>query len=143
MRYADSETPVEAPIFNEVLAVDSEEANILAYYISNYYSGKPAVIRRQRGKGRVIHFGTFFTPQNVIALLDFLRIEDPLTEWADIPAEIQVTMRSSNRERFCFFLNFSHTAQTVIFKESVLDLLGRQELQGHTEIPPYGVLFCA
>ena len=143
MRYADSETPVEAPIFNEVLAVDSEEANILAYYVSNYYSGKPAVILRQRGKGRVIHFGTFFTPQNVTALLDVLTIQDPLAEWADIPAEIQVTMRSSNSERFCFLLNFSDTAQTVIFKGSVLDLLGRQMLQGHTEIPPYGVLFCA
>jgi beta-galactosidase len=142
MRFANSETPVEAPIFNEVLAVNGQETDALAYYATDFYAGKPAVILHRKGQGRVIHFGSFFTLQNVTALLDVLAIHDPLAEWADIPAEIQVTIRSSSGgERFCFLLNFSDTAQTIIFKESVFDLLGTQKLQGQTKIPPYGVLF--
>jgi beta-galactosidase len=142
MRFVNSETPVEAPVFNEVLVPEAQEAQILASYASNYYMGKPAVTLCRKGEGQVIHFGSFFTAQNVTRLLDVLGIQDPLAEWADIPAEIQVTMRSgSDGERFCFLLNFSDAAQTVILKESVFDLLGTQKLQGQTEIPPYGVLF--
>jgi beta-galactosidase len=141
MRFENSETIVESPIFNEVLAVDSAEANVLAYYTSTYYAGRPAVTLHRKGQGRVVHFGSFFTSENVNALLDVLAIQDPLAEWADIPAEIQATTRSSGNERFCFLLNFSHTAQTVIFKKSAFDLLGDEKLRGHKEIPPYGVLF--
>jgi beta-galactosidase len=141
MRFANSPTSVDAPVFNEVLAVDSKEAHILASYASNYYVGKPAVTLHRKGQGQVIHFGSFFTARNVTALLDELGIHDPMAEWADIPAEIQVTMRSNRGERFYFLLNFGQAAQTVILKEFVFDLLGGQKLQGHSEIPPYGVLF--
>ncbi len=70
---------------------------MLASYISDYYAGKPAVSLRQKGKGRVVHFGSFFTLENVAALLDALSIEDPLRAWAEIPAELQATVRSKER----------------------------------------------
>jgi beta-galactosidase len=89
----------------------------------------------------VIHFGSFFTPQNVTALLDTLAIEDPFAEWAEIPAEVQTVVRSNGAERFCFLLNFTNKPQPVTFKKSAFDLLARQEFQGRTEIPPYGVRF--
>jgi beta-galactosidase GanA len=141
MRFANSETTVESPIFNEVLAVDSEAANVLAYYASTYYAGTPAATLHRKGQGRGVHFGSFFTPENATALLDALAIQDPLAEWADIPAEIQATTRSSSNERFYFLLNFSGAAQTVIFKGSTFDLLGNEKLRGYKEIQPYGVLF--
>jgi beta-galactosidase len=141
MRFAGSEMPLEAPVFNEVLAVAAKEAHILASYASNYYAGKPAVSLHRKGQGQVIHFGSFFTTKNVTALLDVLGIQDPIADWADIPVDFQVTVRSNGDERFYFLLNFSGTTQTAIFKESVFDLLGGQKLQGHTDVPPYGVLF--
>ena len=142
MRFANSAAPLEAPIFNEVLRVDSEGTDILAVYASSYYSGKPAVTLYRKGSGRVIHFGSFFTTQNVTALLDALVVRDPIREWADIPAEIQVTMRSGNGgEQFYFLLNFTDSIQTVTFKELAFDLVGKQKLHGPTEIPAYGVLF--
>jgi beta-galactosidase len=94
----------------------------------------------QKGRGRVVHFGSFFTPQNVSALLDALAIQDPLATWADIPAEIQVTVRSHGAEKLYFLLNFTSSTQTANLKDSVFDLLERQKLQGQTKIPPYGVL---
>ena len=98
---------------------------------------------RHEGGGRVIHFGSFFTPQNVAALLAALTIEDPLAGWAEIPAEVQAVVRSNGAERFCFLLNFTNKQQPVVFKEPAFDRLGERKLQGRTEIPPYDLRFLA
>jgi hypothetical protein len=37
-------------------------------------------------------------------------------------------------------LSFTHKRQTAIFKEILFELLEERKLQGHVEIPPYGVL---
>jgi beta-galactosidase len=86
-----------------------------------------------------LHFGSFFTPENVTALLDALSIEDPLRVWAEIPAELQATVRVSERERLCFLLNFTSEARVITFKEASFDFLQERDLEGQVEIPPYGV----
>jgi beta-galactosidase len=141
MRFAHSETFLEAPIFNEVLVGNGDNVSVLASYASDYYAGQPAVTLHQKGQGRVIHFGSFFTSQNVTALLDALAIQDPFAAWAEIPAEVQAVARSNGAEQFCLLLNFTNKLQPVTFKESAFDLLAGQKLQGHAEIPPYGVRF--
>ena len=122
-----------------MLAGNGDNVSVLASYESDYYAGQPAVTLHQKGQGRVIHFGSFFTPQNVTALLDALEIQDPFAAWAEIPAEVQTVVRSNGAERFCFLLNFTNKPQPVTFKESAFDLLEGQKLKGHAEIPPYGV----
>jgi len=117
----------------------ADDVGVLASYVSDYYAGKPAVSLRQKGQGRVVHFGSFFTSQNVTALLDALAIRDPLKAWAEIPAEVQATVRSNETERFCFLLNFTNEPKTVTFKGSAFDLLEERELHGRAEIPPYGI----
>ena len=117
----------------------TDDVSVVASYVSDYYAGQPAVTLRRKGQGRVVHFGSFFTLQNVTALLDALAIQDPLTTWAEIPAEVQATVRSNETERFCFLLNFTNEQKTVTFKESAFDLLEERELHGRAEIPPYGV----
>ena len=97
MRFAGSETPLEAPVFDEVLAMNTDEARVLASYAPDYYSGEPAVTLHQKGQGRVVHFGSFFTPQNVSALLEALAIQDPLVTWANIPADIQASLETPTR----------------------------------------------
>jgi beta-galactosidase len=141
IRFGHSDTLHDAPVFNEVLAPIGDGVSVLASYTSDYYAEQPAVTLHQKGKGRVVHFGCFFTPQNLTALLDTLAIEDPLASWADIPPEIQTVVRSSGTEKFCFLLNFTNKSQPVTFKEPAFDLLTGQKLQGHAKIPPYGVFF--
>jgi beta-galactosidase len=138
MRFGHSEAYLEAPVFNEVLAETGDNVSVLASYASDYYAGQPAVTLHQKGQGRVIHFGSFFTPQNVTALLDALAIQDPFAAWAEIPGEVQAVVRSNGAEWFCLLLNFTNKPQPVTFKESAVDLLEGQKLQGHAEIPPYG-----
>ena len=141
IRFDHSDSFLEAPVFNEVLAVTGDQVRVLASYVSDYYAGQPSVTLHKKGKGRVIHFGSFFTPQNVTALLDALAIKDPFAAWAVIPAEIQTVVRSNGAEWFCFLLNFTAKAQPVTFRESAFDLLEGKELKGRAEIPPYGVRF--
>jgi beta-galactosidase len=140
MRFDLSDASVEAPIFNEVLTRVTDDVTVPASYVSDYYAGQHAVSLRQKGQGRVVHFGSFFTPQNVTALLDALAIRDPLKAWAEIPAEVQATVRSNETERFCFLLNFTNEPKTVTFKGSAFDLFEERELRGQAEMPPYGVL---
>ena len=141
IRFGHSNALHEAPVFNEVLAGTGDNVSVLASYTSDYYAEQPAVTLHQKGEGRVVHFGSFFTLQNLTALLDALAIEDPFALWADIPAEVQTVVRSSGTEKFCFLLNFTNKSQPVTFKESAFDLLECQKLQGHAEISPYGVRF--
>ncbi len=141
MRFDISDASIEAPVFNEVLAPVADDVAVLASYISDYFAGQPAVTLRRMGKGRVVQFGSFFTPQNVKALLDSLAIQDPLHAWAEIPAEVQATVRTSQAERFCFLLNFTNESKAVSFNKPTFDLLEERELRGPAEIPPYGVRF--
>jgi beta-galactosidase len=141
IRFGNSDTLVEAPVFNEVLVATADNVSVLASYTSDYYAGQPAVTLHHKGQGRVVHFGCFFTAQNVAALLDALSIQDPFWMWADIPAEVQTVLRADNVQRFCFLLNFTSQPQEVTFKEATFDLLAEQKLAGKTEIPPYGVRF--
>ena len=70
---------------------------------------------------------------------DSLGIQDPFRAWADIPAEVQATVRTSEAERFCFLLNFTNESKTITFNKPTLDLLEERELRDQAEVPPYGV----
>ena len=113
---------VEAPIFNEVLEVHDGDVDVLASYAASYYAGTPAVTLLRKGKGSVIHFGSFFTRQNVSALLDALEIQDPIRIWADVPAAVEAISRSDGIEQFCFLLNFADQPQRLNFKQPALIL---------------------
>ncbi len=141
IEFKDSGAVTEAPIFNEVLAPEGNDATPLANYRSNYYAGKPAVILNRIGKGRVIHFGAFFTHGNTLNLLDALNIQDPLRVWLNIPAGIEAIVRSRGSENFCFLLNFTATPQDLEFNQPGYDLLGDKKMTGCYSLAPYEVLF--
>lgn len=140
MRFRHSKSLVEAPVFHEVLTTEVESTTVLADYHSDYYAGRPAVTLHRKGRGRVIHFGSFFNHENAGALLDALEVRDPMRPWAEIPAEIDVIVRSNGAERFCFLLNFTGDPHQIHFKKPSMDLLGERPLEGQVNIPPYEVI---
>jgi beta-galactosidase len=141
LHFEHSGAIVPAPIFNEILAATDGNVTTLASYQSDYYAGQPGVTLNRKGAGRIVHFGTFFTPENVVSLLDALEIQDPLIAKAEVSPAIQATQRSNGKEEFCFFLNFTNKNQPVRFSEPAFDLLEEQKLNGRVDIPPYGVRF--
>ncbi|HEX4202559.1 MAG TPA: beta-galactosidase [Chthoniobacterales bacterium] len=141
LRFTHGGALVPAPVFNEVLTAGDDDVSVLAAYTSDYYAGQPGVTAHRLGRGRIVHFGAFFTPENAAVLLDALEVQDPLAAKAEIPAAVQATLRSDDQEEFCCLLNFTKTNQPVVFKQPVFDLLEEQKLNGRIEIPPYGVRF--
>jgi hypothetical protein len=73
--------------------------------------------------------------------LDALDIHDPIQAWVEVPAAVDALMRSNGTENFCFLLNFTDQPQQVRFRQPAFDLLGNRKVQGHEEIPAYGVYF--
>ncbi len=139
LRYGRAAAALAAPVFNEVLTPVKDGVETLAAYEDDYYAGGAAATSYKLGRGRVVHVGCFFTPDNVAGLLDALDIADPLAEWATIPTAVQAIVRDGKAGRHCFLLNFTAHAQSVSFHRPVHDLLTNQELTGRTELPPYGV----
>jgi beta-galactosidase len=130
---------VPAPVFNEILEPTAKDVTVLAEYTSSYYAGRFAVSSRPIGKGRAVHFGAFYTPENATALLDALALDDPLVSWVEVPAEIEAVQRQSAQEGFYVFLNYTGCEQKLHFKETVYDLLESRKLSGEHWIEPYGV----
>ena len=141
LRFEHSSAVVPAPIFNEILAATGENVRTLATYQSDYYAEQPGVTLHQIAAGRVVHFGAFFTAENARSLMDVLEIQDPLAAKAEIPPEIQATLRTNGEDEFCFLLNFTNRNRPVTFREPAFDLLGEEKLNGRIDIPPYGVRF--
>jgi len=81
-------------------------------------------------------FRSFFTPQNVSALFMTRFAMKIRSRYGGHSAELQVTVRTHGAKGTISF-ELPVQRHTANLKESVFDLLGRQKLQGHTEIPPY------
>ncbi|GLX66988.1 beta-galactosidase [Paenibacillus glycanilyticus] len=140
MKFAESDEIVTAPVFNEVLQVDSPTAEVIARYRTDYYKDRPAVVRHKVGKGEVIYCGMFFTKENTDQLLDLLHLTDPAEAWVYAPAEVEVVTRSHPDGEIVIFLNYTCSSQEIVFKEFVQDCITQNKLAGKIEIGPYGVV---
>ncbi len=130
---------VEAPVFREVLGLLHGGAKVLARYDSDYYAGEPAVVETAVGGGRVIYFGTYFSPDSINALLDHLQLHDPTADWCEVPKEVEVSIRIGE-ERDCFvFMNYMDKPMPVTFYQPVTERLGGEELDGEEVMEPFGV----
>ncbi|WP_162463229.1 beta-galactosidase [Paenibacillus psychroresistens] len=140
MEFQLQKKKVLAPVFNEVIKLLSDDSTIIAKYSNGYYSGLPAVVSTPLGKGKVIYFGAFFTMENTNMLLDSLEIKDPISVWAEVPAEIEVIPRVSKNGEFAIFLNYMNKPMCITLHKSLKNLLTDEWLLGELKIVAYGVL---
>lgn len=129
----------KARVFNEILEVVADKAEIIAVHTTDYYKGKPAIVKNKVGKGQIIYFGTFFTKENTDLIIEALGFSDNLAAWADIPCEIEGIQRSHKNGDICMLLNYTQDPKSIIFKEPVKELIKSENLEGTVEIEPYGV----
>ena len=78
---------IDMPIFNDIME-PVEEGETLAFYDNSYYAGKPAVIRKNTGKGYAIHFGSTFSRENMKVLLEYTGILEPFQAMLEAPQEV-------------------------------------------------------
>ena len=128
---------IETGVFNDILAAAGDDVEVLAKYTSNYYAGRPALIRTNTQQGYTLHFGGTFTRQNVTEFLTYTGVIDPWKELIELPADCEIAVREKNDAKYIFVLNYSSEKQNITLKTRMTDLYTTAESEGEVALEPY------
>ena len=123
-----------AGLFNDVLAAEAGDAEVLATYTGNYYAGKPALVCRRVGKGSVIHFGGTFCRETVDALLDFLSAREPWRDVIALPGDCELAVREKDGTQYLFVLNYGWQGVEIELRRPATDVDDGQRVQGRVAL---------
>ena len=127
---------IDMPIFNDIME-PAEEGETLAFYDNSYYAGKPAVIRKNTGKGYAIHFGSTFSRENMKVLLEYTGILEPFQEMLQAPQEVEVIQRVKGNKKYFFVLNYMGSEQKIVLKKQMRSLYDNVIANGEICMKPY------
>jgi beta-galactosidase len=132
---------VTAEAFNEVLQVESADADVLAEYAGGYYIGAPALVRNRVGQGSAYYYGAVFSRDAANALIDQLGLVSPVGAWLDLPQPVELCIRAhpQSGERLIFLLNYSPIDQTITLHREATDALSGAQVSGSFLLEPFGV----
>ncbi len=131
---------LSAPVFHEVLQLrdmegEPEKARVEAVYTGAHYRGKPGMVSRSIGKGRVYYYGATFDLEGMKRFLHRLGLAEPYQELIELPPECELAVRSNGKEQFFFLLNYTDREQEVRVKEELWD--GAGPVAGRLILGPY------
>ncbi|MNO36957.1 Beta-galactosidase BgaA [compost metagenome] len=135
----DPEAITGADAFNDILHVEEDTVEVMGTYASDYYAGKPAVTRNQRGKGEVWYYGAVFNAEAAHKIMDHLNLRSPAAEWLELPPEVELQIRKNEKSSYAFLLNYSEEAVTITLKEQKTDLLTAETVSGSCRLEGFGV----
>ena len=93
--------------------MQTEGAEVLACYDSEYFRGKPAVTRNAYGSGTVYYIATVGNQALYDHLIRAVAAEAGLPIIEDLPPRVEVTTRTGQGKTPRFVFNNSDEAQTV------------------------------
>jgi beta-galactosidase len=130
--------------FNDILQVERDTVEVIAYYKDKYYAGKPALTRNKVGKGEVYYYGAAFNEAVAERLLPSLLLKSPVSDWCELPQSVELAIRSSEMDGVMgstvFLLNYSSEFVTVKFNKQVEDQITGRLLENEVQFEPYGVM---
>ncbi|MDF9839164.1 MULTISPECIES: beta-galactosidase [unclassified Paenibacillus] len=129
-----------ADSFNDILHVEADTVEVMGTYASDYYAGKPAVTRNKRGLGEVWYYGAVFNEEAAVRIIDSLELASPAAGWLELPAEVELQIRSSESASLTFLLNYNELPVEILLKEARTDLLTGRILEGKFIMDGFGVL---
>jgi beta-galactosidase len=135
-----SEELTGADAFNDILHVEAESVEVMGSYAADYYTGKPAVTRNKRGKGEVWYYGAVFNEDAALRIIDSLNLTSPAADWLELPAEVELQIRSSDTASLTFLLNYSEVPAEIVLKAPRTDLLTGKEFYGKCTMDGFGVM---
>ncbi len=99
----------------------AENTEVLAVYGEDFYAGMPVLTRHSLGKGAVYYIaakvGQDFLDDFYAGVLPEAGIAPALP--VELPEGVSLSVRESDNSRFCFFMNFTESAQSVILPEGM------------------------
>lgn len=128
---------MDAPVFNDVLT-PLEGTRVLASYGTSYYQDEAALTEHRLGRGRVLHWGSTFTRENVEQLLALTGVLAPFADVVEAPEEIELVMREKAGKRYLFALNYQPTPIALTLKCAAVDLYTGDSVSGEYTLPAFG-----
>jgi beta-galactosidase len=102
--------------------IDLEGAQPLAHYADDWYAGRPAITRRQHGRGTAYYLGTQPDQSGMSWLFDRVLDTAGVTPTLATPAGVEAVRRGDGERSFLFLLNHSDKEQTVALDRPGRDL---------------------
>ena len=130
------DTPLDAPVFNDVLETLTPSARVEATYTANYYQGQPALISDGIGTGRAYYFGAAFSEDAATVFLKKLGCISPYENEMTLSPSLELAARGKYR----FILNYMRAPQPIHIKKPMLDLITGEKKQGELSLAPFEVM---
>lgn len=110
-------------------------AEVIASFADGELDGKPAITVGKYGKGNILYVGTdAISPLFYEKVCKTLAIKLDLKALADVPLEVEVTTRQTDKDVFYFFINLTDTAQPINLKENFVEVLSGKTISGNIEL---------
>lgn len=129
---------LKTPVFNDLLT-PLEGTEVLAGYANSYYTGSAALTEHKTGAGRVLHFGSTFSRENIPGLLEYAGVVSPFSELIEAEGrEVELTLRRKDGRTFLFVLNYNAEEAVYVLKKKMVSLFDEQEAFGRVSLPGFG-----
>lgn len=125
----------------EIIHLETGEA--LGVYKKDFYAGCPAVTVNRYGKGEAYYLASNNEDRFLEGFYEGLtkKIQIKRVLPVKLPTGVTAQLRTDGVRNFIFILNFTAERQIVdLPDEAGVNLLTKEEVQGRTELPPYGWL---
>ena len=127
---------IDMPLFNDIME-PVEGGETLAFYDNSYYAEKPAIIRKNTGKGYAIHFGSTFSRESMKVLLEYTGILESFQEMLQAPQEVEIIQRVKGNKKYFFVLNYMGSEQKIVLKKQMRSLYDNVIANGEICMKPY------
>lgn len=130
-------TVLDGAVFNDILS-PLDGAEVLGVFDSNYYQGKPGLIRKKLGKGEAYYFGAAFDSQAAAVFLKRLGLTEAFSAWVDAPSGCELAMREKEGKRWLFTLNYGAHSEEIVLKVPMQEAFSGKVCTGTLTLPAYG-----
>lgn len=131
-----------AKIWAEQLQARAAQTEVPLRYgqANGWLDGEPAVLTRRVGKGRISYVGAWLDDATLDRLTgDWLRDAQVRAPLADVPADVEVGVRSDGRRRVLVLINHGSEAQQVRLPAPMRSLLGAGVASDVVQLAPEDV----
>lgn len=130
----------KASIWAELLSTSAPDTQVLLRYgkANGWLDGKPAVISRKVGKGRITYVGALVDDAVMKGLIDAALGDAGVTRDFAVPADVELMTREGNGKRIVILVNHGRETREVALPVAMTDILGSGKMS-KVSLAPEGV----
>jgi len=119
--------------------VHPTDAEVLASYREDYFSGTPAVTRHHFGEGTSYYLGTALTKDGLKWLFEHILEDAKVRSSNAVSSDVEITRRSDGTHTWMFVLNHSNDEANVELSQEGMDVITGVPVKASLVLEPKGV----